>query len=207
MKGCSSIWFTAGRPSSRATDQTLLISAPYTQVLPRCSATAVGPSPTRPAPGDRWWRYRTARLRRPPTPSRRRACWAKRRRRTECRPVRTRVLRRRVRGLRKHRHDRARDQVPVGVQRHRIDRLDVEQMLGTPSGPVSKFMLYWNGRLIMFAIGFCAACAEACDVFLLRRGRHDRRESDGERRQQPGCSPWTIHLRFPSKLFGAAEKA
>ena len=58
------------------------------------------------------------------------------------------------------RHDRAADQV------HRPDtdrdhRLDVEHVGVSSSGPTPKKVLFWNGRLIIAATGFCAALARS----------------------------------------------
>ena len=68
--------------------------------------------------------------------------------------------------LRNHRHDGARNEVPIRVQAEGKDRLDVQDVLGLLFfGPTSKLVLFCSGRLIMSAMGFCAAFASAAASF------------------------------------------
>src|SRR5215831_1551773 len=68
-----------------------------------------------------------------------------------------------------HRHDGARDQVPVCVDVQRHDRLNVKHSWVRLNGPALKFVLLWNGRLTRSAIGFCDCFAKSSSAGFAER--------------------------------------
>ena len=65
-------------------------------------------------------------------------------------------------------------------------------------GPTSKLVLFCNGRLIMSAIGFCAALASAAASLALRRRRRRGEQRGRADERSAGGSLFAVHVALPS---------